>query len=178
MCIGSSSIRYWHDTLADDLQPLTLIPRGFGGSTLLDVLFYSSRVVTPYRPRAILLYEGDNDVSGGISAARVKATFEQFVEVVRATLPETRLYVLSLKPSPARWHRWPVMNETNDRLRQTCADDPLLDYIDIASPMLGSDGLPLPGIFLEDQLHLNRRGYDIWTREVRKVMVKQETAHE
>jgi len=178
LCIGSSSMRFWHDTMADDLQPLTLIRRGFGGSTMLDVLFYCSRVVVPYQPRAILIYEGDNDVDGGVSAARFMATFGQFVEVVRATLPETRLYVLAIKPSPARWKSWPVMKAANVLLRQGCADDPLLEYIDIASPMLGPDGLPLPEIYLEDKLHLNRRGYEIWTREVRRVMVAKETAGE
>ena len=90
LCIGSSSMRFWHGTMAHDLEPLTLIPRGFGGSTMLDVLFYSSRVVVPYTPRAILLYEGDNDMDFGISPARFLATFQQFREVVRATLPETR----------------------------------------------------------------------------------------
>ena len=178
LCIGSSSMRFWHDTLADDLQPVTLIGRGFGGSTMLDVLYFSSRVVVPYRPRAILLYEGDNDVDFGVSAARIMATFDQFMEVVRASLPETRLYLLAIKPSPARWDSWPVMKKANELLQQACADDPLMEYIDIASPMLGPDGLPLAEIFLEDKLHMNRRGYEIWTREVRRVMVEREAALE
>jgi lysophospholipase L1-like esterase len=28
--------------------------------------------------------------------------------------------------------------------------------------MLGADGLPLPDIYLEDKLHLNSKGYEIW----------------
>ncbi len=31
LCIGSSSLRMWHKTVAADLHPLTVIPRGFGG---------------------------------------------------------------------------------------------------------------------------------------------------
>ena len=178
LCIGSSSMRFWHGTMAHDLEPLTLIPRGFGGSTMLDVLFYSSRVVVPYTPRAILLYEGDNDMDFGISPARFLATFQQFREVVRATLPETRLYVLAIKPSPARWDIWPHMAEANGLLRRVCEGDSMLTYIDIATPMRGEDGLPLPGLFLEDRLHLNELGYEIWAREVRRVMVKIEADHE
>ena len=178
LCIGSSSMRFWRETLARDLAPFTVIPRGFGGSTMLDVLFYSSRVVVPYTPRAILLYEGDNDMDFGISPARFLATFQQFREVVRATLPETRLYVLAIKPSPARWDIWPHMAEANGLLRRVCEGDSMLTYIDIATPMRGEDGLPLPGLFLEDRLHLNELGYEIWAREVRRVMVKIEADHE
>lgn len=174
LCIGSSSMRMWHDTLVADLHPLTLIPRGFGGSTMLDVLYYCGRIVVPYRPRAILLYEGDNDVDFGVSPERILATFAQFDEAVRATLPETRIYVLAVKPSPARWHKWPQMEQTNVLLRERCAADPRLAFIDIATAMLGDDGLPLPRIYLEDELHLNAVGYEIWRKEVRRVVVDTE----
>ena len=34
---GSSSVRRWHPTIQEDLAPLTIIPRGFGGSALLSL---------------------------------------------------------------------------------------------------------------------------------------------
>ncbi len=40
VCVGSSSIRMWHGQIADDLAPLTVIPRGFGGSNMNDLLHY------------------------------------------------------------------------------------------------------------------------------------------
>src|ERR1700684_661201 len=55
---GSSSIRFW-DTLAADMQPLDTINRGFGGSQIYQVNQYASRIVLPYRPRAVVLYAGD-----------------------------------------------------------------------------------------------------------------------
>ena len=69
VCTGSSSMVGWHKTIRNDLAPLTVIPRGFGGSTMNDVLYYAERVAIPYRPRAILVYEGDNDIACGIELA-------------------------------------------------------------------------------------------------------------
>ncbi len=34
---GSSTVRRWHPTLEKDLAPLTVIPRGFGGSVMTDI---------------------------------------------------------------------------------------------------------------------------------------------
>ncbi|MDX2473362.1 MAG: SGNH/GDSL hydrolase family protein [Candidatus Krumholzibacteria bacterium] len=178
LCIGSSSLRFWHDTISDDLQPLTLIPRGFGGSTMLDVLHYSAQIVVPYQPRAILLYEGDNDIHFGVSPARFLATVQQFLELIHATKPETRIYFLAVKPSPSRWDLWPQMQEANILLQQLCTGDPLLTFIDIATPMLGDDGRPRPELFLADDLHMNEKGYEIWRQEVRRVMVDREAAFE
>ena len=69
VCTGSSSMRGWHDTIADDLAPLTVIPRGFGGSNMNDALHYADRIALAYKPRAIVVYEGDNDIAQGIALA-------------------------------------------------------------------------------------------------------------
>ena len=173
LCIGSSSLRMWQPTMAADLAPLTVIPRGFGGSTMYDVLHYSSRIVLPYRPKTILLYEGDNDIDFGISPARFMNLFDDFTALVHERLPRTRLYVLSIKPCPFRWHLWPRMQQTNRLLRAACDDDPLSTYIDVATPMLGADGRPLPHIFLEDDLHMNAAGYEIWARTVKPILAEK-----
>jgi lysophospholipase L1-like esterase len=38
--------------------------------------------------------------------------------------------------------------------------------------MLGSDGLPLPHIFVEDSLHMNAQGYAIWKKAIEPVLMK------
>lgn len=176
--LGSSSMRGWHGSIQEDLAPLTIIPRGFGGSTMHDALHYLDRIVLPYRPRAILLYEGDNDVAAGIPTEKYMTTFEDLVEAVHTELPETRIYVLAIKPSISRWEIWPQMQEANDALAAACAEHELLTYIDIATPMLLDDGAPNPAIFLDDNLHMNAKGYEIWTDVVRPVLLDAELEHE
>jgi lysophospholipase L1-like esterase len=178
VAISSSSMRGWHGTIHTDLRPLTIIPRGFGGSNMNDVLHYADRIVVPYRPRAILLYEGDNDTNLGISPAKIRSTFDAFVSTVHRTLPKTRIYVLSIKPSIRRWHLWSQMEETNTLLKAACDANPRLTFIDIGTPMLDVNGDPIPSIFKKDNLHMNASGYEIWTEAVRPVLIEGEAHHE
>ena len=78
VCVGSSSMKGWHETIKTDLAPPTLIPRGFGGSNMNDALHYVDRIVLPYRPRAVIVYEGDNDVAQGITPEKIADTFSAF----------------------------------------------------------------------------------------------------
>ena len=60
---GSSSITFW-STLEQDMAPLPVINRGFGGSHMRDVVTYAPRIVVAYRPRAVVLFAGTNDIAG------------------------------------------------------------------------------------------------------------------
>ena len=62
--VGSSSIRLW-SSLAEDMAPLPVINRGFGGSTISQSNLYLDRIVAPYHPRAIVFYAGENDLDAG-----------------------------------------------------------------------------------------------------------------
>lgn len=178
VCIGSSSMRGWHKRIAEDLQPLTVIPRGFGGSTYYDALHYADRIVLQYEPRAVLVYEGDNDVAAGIPAQQIEATFRAFVTRLRARLPEVRIYAIGAKPSIARWDMWPQMVEANSLVQAVCDADPQLTYIDVADVMLQPDGTPRPEIFVDDMLHMNDAGYDAWTQAVAPALLAGEAQYE
>ncbi len=173
--IGSSSMRGWHGTIQEDLGfdgRLHIIPRGFGGSMISDVIHYADRIVLPYEPKAILLYEGDNDVTSGFSPERIAARYIEFFDMVHAELPETYIFVLSVKPSPARWDVWPAMQETNDLLAAICEEDERLVFIDVSTPMLDEDGQPIDELYLGDRLHMTPAGYEVWTAAVRPVLAE------
>lgn len=176
--IGSSSMRGWHKSIKADLAPLTVIPRGFGGSCMNDALHYVDRMVIKYRPRAVVLYEGDNDIAGGWTKEQILEAFRAFTARIHAELPETRIYFISIKPSISRWDKWPAMKEANALLAAECARDPRLTYIDVATPMLGADGTPKPEIFLSDNLHMKPEGYAIWTAAVKPVLEAKELKFE
>ena len=175
---GSSSMRGWHGRIAEDLAPLTIVPRGFGGSNMADVSHFVAELVLRHKPRAVLLYEGDNDAALGATPAEVLAHFDAFVAAVHAALPEARIYILAVKPSLARWHLWPVMQATNAGLAERAAADARLTFIDVATPMLNEAGTPKPEIFIADGLHMNGAGYDIWRDVVRPVLLAAEAALE
>ena len=176
--VGSSSIRMWHDRLAEDVAPLTVVGRGFGGSNMNDLLHYLDRVVIPYRPRAVVIYEGDNAIAQGVSPKMIADTFDQVVSAIHDELPGCRVYMLSIKPSPARWEMWPAMLRANRLLAEACAADDRLTYIDLSTPMLGNDGEPRPELYVKDRLHLTREGYELWRSILRPVLMAGERRYE
>ncbi len=178
VCIGSSSMRGWHGTIHTDLAPLTLIPRGFGGSNMNDALHYADRIVLSYKPRAIVIYEGDNDVAQGISPEKISDTFRKFVNKVHKQLPQCRIYFLSIKPSIKRWHLWSNMKDANSLIAAECAKDNRLTFVDVASGMLNSEGNPRKSIFKKDNLHMTRDGYLIWRNTLKPILMKSELQYD
>ncbi|MGE9289446.1 MAG: GDSL-type esterase/lipase family protein [Puniceicoccales bacterium] len=178
LCIGSSSMKGWHDLIEFDLEPLTVIPRGFGGSNTNDALHYADRIVLPYSPRAIVYYEGENDIAQGIPPEQVADTFQAFVDTVHASLPECRIYVLSIKPSITRKALWPKMQEANQLLEEICKTDEMLTYVDVASGMFNDSGELKSDIFRSDDLHMNRKGYIIWRETLLPVLLENELPYE
>ena len=159
--VGSSSIRLW--PTAERFPRLTVINRGFGGSHISDVHHYLERTVLPYSPDIIVFYAGDNDIQAGKTPARVLADYQQFVERVHAARAGTDIIYIPIKPSLARWDKWPLIQEANAAVRRYAEGNPRLHYADVVPPMLGPDGRPRAELLVEDGLHMTPLGYDIWT---------------
>jgi lysophospholipase L1-like esterase len=163
--LGSSSIRLW-DTTKSFPDP-KIINRGFGGSQIADSVHYAGRIAIPYKPRLIVFYAGDNDIAAGKSADEVFADFKEFVGKIHASLPETRIAFIAIKPSPMRWKFFEAQSRANDLVREFIGSDRHLSYIDVVKPMLGDDGQARGELFKKDNLHLNDEGYRVWTRLVK-----------
>lgn len=158
---GSSSIRFWR-TLKQDFPDRQVINRGFGGSTIADVDWYFDKVVTPYRPKAIVFYAGENDINAGTTPAQAYADFETFMALKSKKLGRTPVWFISSKPSKLRLTQIPAQAELNARVKALADRRDDLAYIDVVGAMLKPDGSP-KDIFLEDNLHMTPDGYRIWT---------------
>lgn len=178
VALGSSTLRLWSADIGKDLAPLTIVPRGFGGSNMNDALHYADRIAINYKPRAILLYEGDNDLAQGISPELIRDTFLKLAAKIHDQLPEARIYVLSIKPSIARKTLWPAAQKTNRLFTEECSKDKRLVYLDVATPMLDPHGEIRSDLFIKDKLHMNRNGYDIWRKTIKPLMHERELAFE
>ena len=163
--VGSSSIRLW-TSLATDFPGLPVLNRGFGGSTFPEANYYLDRAVLRYRPRTVVLYEGDNDIALGRSPRQVLADYREFVRRVRDSLPRTRVVFIGIKPSPSRWKLVELQREANRLVRDVVATDTLLSYVDVFEPMLGANGRPRPALFVGDSLHMTPAGYAVWRTQV------------
>ncbi|UOG75502.1 SGNH/GDSL hydrolase family protein [Hymenobacter tibetensis] len=169
---GSSSIRMWK-TLAADFAGKPVLNRGFGGSRFPDAIYFFDTLVVRYQPRQVILYEGDNDIAAGATPAQVFESFQQFEKLMRQKLPNTELLFLSIKPSLARWKLDPEIREANTLIRKYIEAHPQqLRFVDVGSPMLGSDRKPRPELYVEDGLHMTHAGYKIWTRVLAPYLAK------
>jgi lysophospholipase L1-like esterase len=169
---GSSSIRMW-ETLDTDFPNQPVLNRGFGGSRFPDAIQLFDKLVVRYRPRQVVLYEGDNDIAAGATPQEVYASFRAFEKLMRQKLPKSQLVFLSIKPSLARWELYPKMQEANNLIRQYIEKHPKqLRFVDVGTPMLGADGKPRPELFLEDGLHMTRTGYEIWAEALKPYVAR------
>ncbi|MEA3211349.1 MAG: hypothetical protein QOE70_4406 [Chthoniobacter sp.] len=164
--VGSSSIRLW-STLEQDFPEHRVINRGFGGSELGDSAHFADRIVLPYHPRCVVVYAGGNDINNGRTPEEVFQRFQDLVTKVRAGLPEADIAFISIAGNPARWAQVEKVKKANALIEAFIKDQAHLKFINVFPAMLGDDGLPLPGIFRADRLHMNAEGYQIWTRLVR-----------
>ncbi len=178
VCTGSSSMRMWHPRIEADLPGLTLIPRGFGGSHYTDVIRYLDVLVLKHAPRALLLYEGDNDAAYGKSPERIFHDFKYLVERCREALPELRIYVIGAKPSSARWDIAEKMQAANAKIEAYCQAQEGFTYIDVWPFLLGDKGEPRRELLMEDMLHLNEAGYDQWSKAIAPVLQQGEAGFE
>ena len=168
--VGSSTIRLWD--VGHSFPDLKIINRGFGGSELADSVRYADRIVIPYEPRLVVVYAGDNDISGGLLSEQVAVEFERFVRKVHAKLPQTRILYIAVKPSLLRWTQVYRMRSANEIIRAFCERDERLAFLDFDNVMLGWDEKPRPELFVADGLHLSAEGYRLWSTVIRPYLVK------
>lgn len=165
--IGGSGIRMWK-SLQKDMAPLKVINRGFGGSQAEHVLHFFDRVVEPYKPKAILFYEGENDIAEGKLPVEILVHFKEFCRMVDKKLAGTTVYFISIKPSYAHEKVWLKMQITNALIKEFCENRQNTFYIDTASAMLNDKGEIRNDIYIDGMLHMNAKGYKIWTDIVKK----------
>jgi len=169
---GSSTVKGWR-TLANDMAPLPVINRGFGGSGITDVLHYADRIVFPYKPAIVVLCVGENDIArGGVPEEVAAHTIKFFTDIHRASR-ETYICYISMKPSPARRHLWEPMCRTNAILQEVIDPLPFAEYIDVGELMMTEDGTPRAELFLEDGLHMNAAGYALWTPVIKAALQRE-----
>jgi len=162
--LGSSSFTYWKD-VNDYFPGKTIINRGFGGSRLLDLNNYSEELLTPYNPKQIVIYCGENDIAtDNPSSAEVLERFKTFFGKIRAKYPKVPVAYVSIKYSPSREQFWPQMKELNESIEAYLKTQKRAKFIDITKVMNDENGNVRTDIFKEDMLHMKPVGYRLWAK--------------
>jgi len=162
---GSSSIRKW-TSLSQDMKDLPVLNRGFGGSTIPEVLYYANRYIFQQAPQIIVFYCGENDIAAGDNPKTVFNNFKLFVNLINSKLPQTKIIYLSMKPSIARWNLWYKFQACDQMIKKYIDTQSKISYINSSLSMLKNDGTLKTDIFIEDGLHMNKKGYRGWTQQL------------
>jgi lysophospholipase L1-like esterase len=170
--IGSSSFTNWKD-VQQYFPNKRVINRGFGGSTLPDVIRYVDDVVFPYDPKQIVIYCGENDLASSdtVTAELVAERFKQLYTIIRTKLPKVPIIYIGMKPSPSRRRIFSKVVVANGYIREFLESHPGNYFVDVYYPMLKGNQ-PNGALFTSDSLHMNAEGYKLWKRLLEPYLVK------
>ena len=166
--VGSSSMVFWKTDKA--FPEHNIINRGFGGSETSDSLEYADRIIINYKPRLVAIYAGDNDIGRGKSVETVVDDTKKLFAKIHEALPKTKIIYVAIKPSIARWNLIDEMRAANAEIKAITENDDRMQFLDIDTPSIGSDGKPRSELFVKDGLHLSQAGYDIWNDLIRPML--------
>ena len=169
--LGSSSIRLW-ETLAEDMAPYPVIQRGYGGAHLRDAIFFPDALLGKHQPAMIIGFIA-NDIKSDEadeSPRKVKRLFQFFLKQVQKRQPDVPFLWVEITPTKSRWAQWEKIKRLNQMIKTYCDKTDNVYFVSTASAFLDEAGFPKTTLFVEDQLHLNKAGYALWSSIIRKAI--------
>jgi lysophospholipase L1-like esterase len=170
--VGSSSIRRWDD-VERTFASYRAINRGIGGAVISEITYSLNELVFQYHPRQIVIYAGENDLGDKASTAdSICNRIQRLISAIRAQMPVVPIVYVSIKPSPVRDKVMDKAIEANKLIRTYLLHQKNIQYVDVFSLMLSADKKSRPELFLSDMLHMNPKGYKIWTKAIQPYLIK------
>ena len=154
--VGSSIFRQW-TAVADQMKPLPVLNRAFGGSRTPDQLARFDQLVPRYAPKVIVYYCGSNDLKAGTepeSPSAIFARFREFAERAQKTLPGVRI----------------VFDHYNALARAYCESRPGHAFVDINPQLVDANGHPRLDLYKDDKLHFHPPAYERFTVVIKPVL--------
>ena len=170
--IGSSIWRLW-STVAQDMAPLPVYNRAFGGSRTPDMLRHFDDLVVPHKPRIIVYYCGSNDVNAGESADAIAGRIHEFAARVGKDLPGTKMIFASINRSPDKEQRWDVVDAVNTRVRNSFTKEfAYLSYVELNPALFDAAGKARVELYLPDMLHFKPPAYVAFTEILKPALTR------
>lgn len=171
--IGSSSFTMWTN-IQQAFRGYPILNRGFGGSSLPDLIRYAEEIIYPYHPKQIIIYCGENDLADSVHVTPtiVLQRFQQLFRIIRKRYKQVPVVFVSIKPSPSRWKLEAAFLHTNRLIRTYLQKQKHTRYVNVHLAMLNKNGTVNKTLFVGDELHMNAAGYAIWQQKIRPVLLK------
>jgi len=118
----------------------------------------------------LLIYEGDNDIAAGKKPSHIVKDAKHLLLMIRKDFPGIPVVFISAKPSISRWGLKKEYVTLNKKLRKFCSKNDNVYFADVWSVMMDENGQLRKVLFLDDKLHMNDTGYELWTKEILKML--------
>ena len=181
MFYGNSGFTRWcqrwghrdlEDILAKDGSRIA-INHGFGTSTTEEQLYYYRRAVLPWKPKALVMLSYGNNAGQGYSPSEMINLLARLCEWARCDIPGIKFYLCNCRPlekyteNPNSLYG---VREYNYLLESYCNRHDDCIYVDHTKSTLFYDNPKDLGgydkirtdLFVEDKVHYNQIGYDIY----------------
>ena len=165
--VGSSTMENWK-TLADDFPGKPVLNRGVSGTKTIDLINYKDRLISPYHPKQIFVYEGDNDIGYQWTPDEILEQIKRLFFILRKEKPEAEIIFISIKPSVRRLKDKERIEQTNALIKEFVEQQMNTAYADVYNPMFTPKGELFPEHYREDGLHLTTEGYAVWKEVISK----------
>lgn len=171
--IGSSVIKNW-TSLELTYRSQNALARGFKGFQFSDMDNYLLDWIVRYQPKQLVIYAGDNDLASGKTVNEVKRSFEKLFHHIRVYLPQTKIIVISVKPSPLRRRMDLAENieELNRWMKDFLLSNENTAFIDVHSKMITNRKEPIYTLYQKNGLYLSKEGYKLWSELLLETLPK------
>ena len=152
------------------MSPLPVFNRSFGGSTTSDILYFTDKIITPYKPKIIVYYAGSNDINLNYSADEILKNFQDFSEKISQDLPGTKIIFLSINKAPQKESKWEIVDQANKKIKSFCDNKSGRIYLDINPLLFNNDGSCKKELFYSDNLHFKPIVYEDLAKVVKPLL--------
>ncbi len=146
------------------------INRGFGSSGEEHHVYYYHRMVLPLAPKVLVYKPSGNGGCFGYSTEECFELAQRVVAYTRADFPDTRIYLCS---SCRRKEETPEnlakKREYDSLLKELAENTPNCFFLDLHNYKPFEN----PDIFVQDGVHFNKEGYDIFADYFREALKEE-----
>ena len=166
---------------------LAVVNHGFGTSTAEELLYYYPRLVRPWEPKALVIATFGNENMYGYSPEETMVNVSKICHWARTDFPGIKIFLCEDHPRPSgkdttvpdRWNGGKIRRERyNEMLHlyaQTHEDTEVVELWNrpelFETPEdVGNFRKVRDDIYVDDQVHPNQAGYDIYGQIFREVL--------
>lgn len=147
------------------------INAGIWGAEIVDIDVHLSNIL-PRSTRFVVLYAGENDITGGCTPSAVVNRLDTLLQHIHAQSPGAQVLFVGQKPSIARAHLWPQIDAFNVLaeviIRMKYRD--FVHFVDLPKALWGTRDTLDPLLYADDGLHFSPSGQNVFLTVVREAL--------